>query len=213
MRKLKPIPEIVNLTSAQRDQLHGWFERGITYQQVMADFESTFGVPIKYHKIYRYFHCWQHAKELQKHSGDAASHLEILGVLHGEAAPWSELTQHLVQKAACAMAANPENSSIDLHRLMRIANNPVSQDLARERVHIHQEKLALEKRKQSANEKLNAPPEPAKKLTQEEQLERMWDIFNVSEEERARRRAINKARAEQEAAQAVQAAAAGKNGG
>src|SRR5689334_14974339 len=105
MRKLKPIPEIVNLTPAQRDQLHGWFERGITYKQAMTDFESTFGSPIKYHKIYRYFHCWQHARELHKHSAGAVPQLEIIGLLHGEAAPYSELTQHFIQKAACTMAA------------------------------------------------------------------------------------------------------------
>jgi hypothetical protein len=201
MRKLKQIPEIVNLTPAQRDQLHRWFESGITYRQAMADFESTFGVPIKYHKIHRYFHCWQHAHELHKHSAGAVPHLEIIGVLHGEAAPYSELTHHLIQKAACTMAARPDNSTTDLHRLMRIANNPVNQELACERLHLRQEKLALEKRKQSWNEKLTAPPEPPRKLTQEEQLERMWDIFHVPEEERVRRRAKNKAVEQQQATQ------------
>src|SRR5262245_45442302 len=129
MRKTKPIPEIMNLTPPQRHQLHCWFERGISYKQAMADFESAFGVPIKYHKIYRYFHCWLHAKELNRHAGGAISHLEISALLHGEAAPYSELTNHLIQKAVCTMAASPENSAADLQRLMRIANNPLDQQL------------------------------------------------------------------------------------
>jgi hypothetical protein len=93
------------------------------------------------------------------------------------------------------MALNPDNTTTDLVRLMRVANNPVNQQLAQDRVEIQQEKLTLEKRKQTFAEKHDPLPEKPKKLTTEQQTERMWDIFHVPEEERVRRRAINAARA------------------
>jgi hypothetical protein len=198
MRKLKPIPEIVNLTPNQREQLHAWFERGITFKDAMADFQSSFGVPIKYHKIRRYYHCWLHAKELHAHTAGAASHLEILSALHGEAAPYADLTHHFIQKAACVMAARPDNATTDLYRLMRIANNPATQELARERVHLQSQKLAFEKHKHT----VSLPPPPPKPLTPEENQERIWNIFGLSEEERVRRRAANRVQAEREAAAA-----------
>src|SRR4051794_36365897 len=202
MRKLKPIQEIQNLTPTQLAQLHTWFEQGITLHGAMARFLSDFGFGIKYHKIHRYYHLWKEATELRQHSQEKLDLLEILQVLQGEAVPFSKVTLHLIQKAACTMALNPDNTTTDLVRLMRVANNPVNQQLAQDRVQIQQEKLALEKRKQTFAEKHDPLPEKPKKLTTEQQTERMWDIFHVPEEERVRRRAVNAARAAAAAAAA-----------
>ena len=157
---------------------------------------------IKYHKIRRYYHLWKEATELRQHSQEKLDLLEILQVLQGEAVPFSQVTLHLIQKAACTMALNPDNTTTDLVRLMRVANNPVNQQLAQDRVQIQQEKLTLEKRKQTFAEKHDPVPEKPKKLTTEQQTERMWDIFHVPEEERVRRRAVNAARAAAAAAAA-----------
>jgi hypothetical protein len=78
----------------------------------------------------------------------------------------------------------------------------VNQQLAQDRVQIQQEKLTLEKRKQTFAEKHDPLPQKAKILTTEQQTERMWDIFHVPEEERVRRRAVNAARAAAAAAAA-----------
>ena len=202
MRKLKPIEQIQNLTPTQLAQLHTWFEQSITLHGAMDRFPTEFGVEIKYHKIRRYYHLWQEATELRQHSQQKLDLLEILQVLQGEAVPFSEVTLHLIQKAACTMALNPDNTTTDLVRLMRVANNPVNQQLAQDRVQIQQEKLTLEKRKQTFAEKHDPLPEKPKILTTEQQTERMWEIFHVPEEERVRRRAINAARAAAAAAQA-----------
>src|SRR6476661_7778290 len=112
MRKLKPIEEIQKLTPTQLAQLHTWFEQGVTLHGAMARFLSDFGFGIKYHKIRRYYHLWKEATEIRQ-------------VLQGEAVPFSQVTLHLIQKAACTMALNPDNTTTDLVRLMRVANNPV----------------------------------------------------------------------------------------
>ena len=203
MRKLKPIEEIQKLSRTQLAQLHTWFEQGVTLHGAMARFLSDFGFGIKYHKIHRYYHLWKEATELRQHSQEKLDLLEILQVLQGEAVPFSQVTLHLIQKAACTMALNPDNTTTDLVRLMRVANNPVNQQLAQDRVQIQQEKLTLEKRKQTFAEKHDPVPEKPKKLTTEQQTERMWEIFHVPEEERVRRRAINAARAAAAAAAAA----------
>jgi hypothetical protein len=188
MRKTKPIEPIKKLTPTQLAQLHTWFEQGVTYHGAIAKFQTEFGAKIKYHQVYKYFHIWQHATELYKHTllwkqvegtersenppswgrgqGEGELHsnnyslcgegdllnnkqkalLEIISLLQGEAAPFSELTHHLIQKAACSMAANPENTSMDLYRLMRLANNPLQQEYLRHRMDVQDEKIALQKR-------------------------------------------------------------------
>src|SRR3954469_20624215 len=130
-------------------------------------------------------------------------------------------TVHLIEKQALELALDQSDHDRlkDLFR-MKLAheNSQTKKTYNTHRVELEKQKLehrkqvaadrlALDNRKQELREKqfehqksvdekkFPEPEPPAPPLTPEQKQEKLWDIFCLSEEERARRRAKNKAKA------------------
>lgn len=207
LRKIRVQKALAPLTDEERQQLYQWLKTG-TYAAVLERLAQPrpegFGIQTS-RKVLETFR--QRAAMAEALSALAAEHLadaDYIALINGDELPYHQATQHLIQKAACELAAKNDNTPVDLYRLMRVANNPHNQQLARERAQLNERKVALAERKQQLREQQTRAKEEAQKpqgpprLTEDEFAERAWDIFQVPEEERIRRRARNKARRQAE---------------
>ena len=125
---------------------------------------------------------------------------DFLALSNGQPTRFDEASLILIQKRVLELAADPKTKPGLLKDLFRIATYADRKAWVDHRKEINTARLALDNRKQdlrekqfdhqkSIDEKKFAEPEPPKKLTPQEKQEKLWDIFCLSEEERARRRA------------------------
>lgn len=143
MRKLKLFHEFDRLSAADLQQVHDSLTR-TTYRETIDFLREEFGIVISYGRLQRYYQHWQQTLLLKAQAGVQITVNEYIQFQNGVALPFSDLTQHLIYKAAFIQAAQPENHTpAKLLTLQRIANNPFNQKMASEKLELEKRKLVL----------------------------------------------------------------------
>jgi hypothetical protein len=143
MRKLKLFHEFDRLSPADLQRVHDSLSRS-TYRKTIDFLRDEFGIVISYGRLQRYYQHWQQTLLIKTQSGVQIGVNEFIQFQNGEALPFSDLTHHLIYKAAFIQAAQPENHTpAKLLALQRIANNPFNQEIAREKLDLEKRKLVL----------------------------------------------------------------------
>jgi hypothetical protein len=212
MKKLTLPEELASLSEKDLETLNDWLDehpRRVVHEKLL----EKFSIKLTTDKLYRYDQKRLAARALTESTDLALDVHDYLELSNGQPTRFNEASHILIQKRVFELAADRQTKPGLLKDLFRIATYADRKDWQEHRKEINTQRLALDKRKQDLSEKqfrhqvkidkikFPAPKKP-KKLTLEQQTERMWDIFHVPEEERVRRRAANAARAAAAAAQA-----------
>lgn len=144
MRKLKLFHDFDRLSPADLQRVHDSLLNS-TYHKTIAFLRDQFGVVITYGRLQRYYQRWQETQLIKAQSGVTIGVNELISLQNGAALPIPALAHHLIQKAACIQAAQPNQTPARLLSLQRIASHDFNQKMARE-------KSELEKRKQACRE-------------------------------------------------------------
>ena len=81
--KLKPIPELDNLSDDKRDLLHQWIEE-LGYHKAIQKLREDSAVDITYNKLYRYYQRVLHKQQLEEAEDDKLTMPDYLALLNGE---------------------------------------------------------------------------------------------------------------------------------
>src|SRR6185436_12053955 len=206
--------ELAGLTPEQLNTVHLWLDEH-PYRVLVPKLKAELGVEITRSKLSRYSCSRDLADNIEGATGLTVQVQDLVDMYNGQPTRFDQASLILIQKRVLELAANPKTKPGLLKDLFRIATYADRKSWVDHRKEINDARLALDHRKQELREKqfehqksidekkFPAPEPPPKPLTLQQQQERIWDIFHIPEEERIRRRALNKADAEPVAASAV----------
>src|SRR3954466_6154954 len=191
--------ELAGLTPEQLNTVHRWLDEH-TYEVLLPKLKAELGVQIKRSKLSRYSCQRDLADNIEDATGISVQAQDLVDIYNGQSTRFDEASLILIQKRVLELAADPKTKPGLLKDLFRIATYADRKAWVDHRKEINTARVALDNRKQdlrekqfehqkSIDEKKFPAPEPPKKLTPQEKQEKLWDIFCLSEEERARRRA------------------------
>jgi hypothetical protein len=201
--------ELAGLTPEQLNIVHLWLDEH-PYRVLVPKLKAELGVEITRSKLSRYSCSRDLADNIEDATGLTVQVQDLVDMYNGQPTRFDQASLILIQKRVLELAADSKTKPGLLKDLFRIATYADRKSWVDHRKEINTARLALDNRKQELREKqfehqksidkkkFPAPEPPPRKLTDEEKQERIWDIFHIPEEERVRRRALNKAaRAEQ----------------
>src|SRR3954471_5070302 len=191
--------ELAGLTPEQLNTVHLWLDEH-PYRVLVPKLKAELGVEITRSKLSRYSCSRDLADNIEDATGLIVQVQDLVDMYNGQPTRFDQASLILIQKRVFELAANSKTKPGLLKDLFRIATYADRKSWVDHRKEINTARLALDNRKQelrekqfdhqkSIDEKKFAEPEPPKKLTPQEKQEKLWDIFCLSEEERARRRA------------------------
>src|SRR3954471_22608353 len=198
--------ELAGLTPEQLNTVHLWLDEH-PYRVLVPKLKAELGVEITRSKLSRYSCSRDLADNIEDATGLIVQVQDLVDMYNGQPTRFDQASLILVQKRVLELAANPKTKPGLLKDLFRIATYADRKSWVDHRKEINTARLALDNRKQDLREKqfehqksidekkFPEPEPPAPPLTPEQKQEKLWDIFCLSEEERARRRAKNKAKA------------------
>src|SRR3954470_21757520 len=207
MKPLTLPPEFAHLSAADLDLINDWLDehpRRVVHDKL----REKFNIDPSTDKLQRYDQKRLRARALAETTELKVDVHDFLALSNGQPTRFDEASLILIQKRVLELAADPKTKPGLLKDLFRIATYADRKDWIDHRKEINTARLALDNRKQDLREKqfehqksidekkFPEPEPPAPPLTPEQKQEKLWDIFCLSEEERARRRARNKPAAE-----------------
>src|SRR3954469_21241968 len=206
MKPLTLPPEFAHLSAADLDLINDWLDehpRRVVHDKL----REKFNIDPSTDKLQRYDQKRLRARALAETTELKVDVHDFLALSSGQPTRFDEASLILIQKRVLELAADPKTKPGLLKDLFRIATYADRKAWVDHRKEINTARVALDNRKQELREKqfehqktigekkFPEPEPPAPPLTPEQKQEKLWDIFCLSEEERARRRAKNKAKA------------------
>src|SRR3954466_9771380 len=203
---MKPLTlplEFAHLSATDLDLINDWLDehpRRVVHDKL----REKFNIDPSTDKLQRYDQKRLRARALAETTELKVDVHDFLALSNGQPTRFDEASLILIQKRVLELAADPKTKPGLLKDLFRIATYADRKAWVDHRKEINTARLALDNRKQDLREKqfehqksidekkFPAPEPPAPPLTPEQKQEKLWDIFCLSEEERARRRAKNK---------------------
>src|SRR3954470_11508772 len=192
--------ELAGLTPEQLNTVHRWLDEH-TYEVLLPKLKAELGAQIKRSKLSRYSCQRDLADNIEDATGISVQAQDLVDIYNGQSTRFDEASLILIQKRVLELAADRKTKPGLLKDLFRIATYADRKAWVDHRKEINTDRLALDNRKQELREKqfehqksidekkFPAPEPPAPPLTPEQKQEKLWDIFCLPEEERARRRA------------------------
>src|SRR3954465_15688252 len=199
--------ELAGLTPEQLNTVHCWLDEH-TYEVLLPKLKAELGAQIKRSKLSRYSCQRDLADNIEDATGISVQAQDLIHMYNGQPTRFDEASLILTQQRVLELPADRKTKPGLFKDLFRIATYADRKSWIDHRKQINTERMALENRKQNLREKqfehqksidkkkFPEPEPPAPPLTPEQKQEKLWDIFCLSEEERARRRARNKANAD-----------------
>src|SRR3954470_9754024 len=200
MKPLTLPPEFAHLSATDLDLINDWLDehpRRVVHDKL----REKFNIDPSTDKLQRYDQKRLRARALAETTELKVDVHDFLALSNGQPTRFDEASLILIQKRVLELAADPKTKPGLLKDLFRIATYADRKAWVDHRKEINTARLALDNRKQDLREKqfehqksidekkFPAPEPPPRKLTAAEKQEKLWDIFCISEEERARRRA------------------------
>src|SRR3954466_797726 len=203
---MKPLTlplEFAHLSATDLDLINDWLDehpRRVVHDKL----REKFNIDPSTDKLQRYDQKRLRARALAETTELKVDVHDFLALSNGQPTRFDQASLILIQKRVLELAADPKTKPGLLKDLFRIATYADRKAWVDHRKEINTARLALDNRKQDLREKqfehqksidekkFPAPEPPAPPLTPEQKQEKLWDIFCLSEEERARRRAKNK---------------------
>src|SRR3954466_2224802 len=211
---MKPLTlplEFAHLSATDLDLINDWLDehpRRVVHDKL----REKFNIDPSTDKLQRYDQKRLRARALAETTELKVDVHDFLALSNGQPTRFDQASLILIQKRVLELAADSKTKPGLLKDLFRIATYADPKSWVEHRKEINTARLPLDNRKQDLREKqfehqksidekkFPAPEPPAPPLTPEQKQEKLWDIFCLSEEERARRRARNKANADAAAA-------------
>src|SRR3954469_1105284 len=200
MKPLTLPPEFAHLSAADLDLINDWLDehpRRVVHDKL----REKFNIDPSTDKLQRYDQKRLRARALAETTELKVDVHDFLALSSGQPTRFDEASLILIQKRVLELAADRKTKPGLFKDLFRIATYADRKAWVDHRKEINTARLALDNRKQDLREKqfehqksidekkFPAPEPPPRKLTAAEKQEKLWDIFCISEEERARRRA------------------------